>query len=172
MTTFLSWIPDCNSIHFTWKFACNVFMLTENGVTNITKNWWFFLSSWNLFSNFSIKKENKAAYSPFRAPCVANVIKMQIVICHHMRVSTAPSPCTGFSPDNANRTLTLGCCWAMGICLGLGLAVKGEKPPSRWHKAKRGLQYGLCWAKSSLQVGHACHRIRSSTWRMNRRQWM
>lgn len=35
-------IFDCNSIHSIWNFTSNVFMLTENEVTNKLKNWWFF----------------------------------------------------------------------------------------------------------------------------------
>ena len=38
MTRFLSWVSDYNSICSIWKFAGHVFMLTENGVSNIQKN--------------------------------------------------------------------------------------------------------------------------------------
>lgn len=168
---FLSWISDCNSTHFTWKSACNVFMLTDNGVANITKSWFFFCNL-ETYSQISVSERKKAAYSLFRALHLANVINMQIIFCHHLRVSTAPSPCTGFSPDNAITHW----CWVVAElwvhAWGWARLLKGEKPPSWWHKARRELQYGLFWAESSLQVGHACHRIRSSTWWMNRRQWM
>ena len=63
---FLSWLSGCNLKHCIWKVAGNLFMSTENGISNTWKNWWvvfgFFLKSWKQFSNCFIKTESMAAY--------------------------------------------------------------------------------------------------------------
>ena len=59
---FLSWMSDCSSVHSIWKLAGNIFMSTENGITNTTKHWWFSKISWNLYSNSCIQLKSKAAY--------------------------------------------------------------------------------------------------------------
>jgi len=51
-------------------------MLTENGVTNKQKNWWFVLQSWNLLLNSCIKMESTAEYFLlFTGLCLASVSK-------------------------------------------------------------------------------------------------
>jgi len=76
MINVFSWISDCNSIHSIWKFAGDVFMLTENGVTNINLWFFFFWQSWSLFSNSCIKTECTAVYfSLFTGLCLTSVTK-------------------------------------------------------------------------------------------------
>jgi len=57
----LSWMCDYISIYSIWKFAGNVFRLTESRVSNIQKID-DILYSWNLFSN-CIKMESTSIYS-------------------------------------------------------------------------------------------------------------
>jgi len=65
-------------------------MLTENWVTNVQKNWWFFQQSWNLFPNFGIKMEGTATYfSLFTGLCLADASKCMKLFaitwtCHNL----------------------------------------------------------------------------------------
>ena len=54
----------------------NAFMLTENGVENIPKNWWSFWQSWNPILKFLYQNRKQGAYfSLFPEPCIANTSK-------------------------------------------------------------------------------------------------
>lgn len=93
---FLSWMSHCNSLYSTWKFAGNVCVSTENGVTNI--NWWLFQQTWTLFSNSFIKTESTAARSSlFRSLYLA-------VICLHLSQHCPPGALLVFSRHSVNST--------------------------------------------------------------------
>lgn len=78
MIGFLSWLSDCGSITFIWKFVGNIFIPTESGVTYIN-SWFFFLQSCSLLSNSSKKKKKKGKQGCifFTAPrtCLGNASK-------------------------------------------------------------------------------------------------
>lgn len=123
MIKFLSWIFDCSSICSVWKFTGDISMSTENEVTNIQKNWWFFLQSWNLFLNSFIKLESTATYFFFFAvhrTMFSLRIKMHDIICHKLiQHCTVPSPFPRFSSDSA---ITHWCC----LLLSNGCALRAR----------------------------------------------
>jgi len=97
----------------------------------------FFLQSWNLFSNSFIKRESMTAYSLlFIGMCLASVSKY-IQLFAITWVSTAQH-CPVFSR-----------CWVMSVCLqplcgDTAFVVQGR------------LCCKLCWAACSLWAGRAC----------------
>jgi len=65
MVRFLNWMSDCNSTQSISKLPGSIFMLTENGVANIQKkhnDFFFFLWSWNLFSNSFLRTKSRVAH--------------------------------------------------------------------------------------------------------------
>ena len=75
----LSWVSDCSSIHSIWKFAGNVFMLTENGVANIQRSDGFFWCSSSLFSN----REHGYVLFAVHRTAFSQCIKMHTIICQN-----------------------------------------------------------------------------------------
>lgn len=128
MIGFLSWLSDCGSITFIWKFVGNIFIPTESGVTYIN-SWFFFLQSCSLLSNSSKKKKKKGKARLHLFHCSQDLfrqcIKMHTIVSHNLNYyCTAWSPCPGFSPDRVDRTPMCGCCWAAGVSLGPGQATE------------------------------------------------
>ena len=96
-------------------------MSTENGVSNIPKKCWVFFS-------VILKPVLKFLYQNGKQGCIiltvhrivfSQWIKMHTVISYNLIWHcTAPSPCSGSSPDSINSAPMLSCCWAMGAPLG------------------------------------------------------
>lgn len=71
------WISDRNSTHSFSKFTGNVFMLTESGVINIQKNWWFFSRNLETYSQIPLSKWKAQLhfFSLFIGLYLANVLQ-------------------------------------------------------------------------------------------------
>jgi len=120
---FLSWIFDCSSICSVWKFTGDISMSTENEVTNIQKNWWFFLQSWNLFLNSFIKLESTATYFfflLFTGLCLAYVSKCMILFAISWFSTALCPPLFLVSAQTVQSHTDVVCCWAMGVHSGPG----------------------------------------------------
>jgi len=102
MIRFLSWISDCNSVHFCWKFADKVFISIENDVIN--KNWFFFFNLETFLKFLSQNKKHGYIFFTFESPVFSQCIKMHTLSPHHFNqyCATFPSPCPGFSQDSIN----------------------------------------------------------------------
>lgn len=120
MIRYLNWVSDWNFLHSIWKFAFDVFISTENGVSNI--NWLFFWSILKPLKRFQGLKRIKFLYQTrkhgcvslqFRALCLVSVSKLFAVSSQHC--TALPSPCSGFSQHSFSSALT-DCCWEMGEC--------------------------------------------------------
>lgn len=74
MIKFLCWVPDCNSICSIWKLAHNVFIPTENQVTDIQKIHDFFFPPLKPVLRFLYHNGNTAShFSLFLKLCLASV---------------------------------------------------------------------------------------------------
>jgi len=91
-------ISNCNSINSVWKFTSNVFILTENGVTNKLKNWWFSCQSWNLFSNSINKTESTASCSLLFTELFLASVSKSITLCAIAWSGTALHTVPWFQP--------------------------------------------------------------------------
>ena len=103
-------MSDCNSLHFIWKFAGNVFMSTENRLANM--NWWFFLALLKHILKFLYQnRKHGCMFFTVQRTVFSLYIKMHNIIGHKLSWHcTVPFPCSGFSPDRADHTSTCGCC--------------------------------------------------------------
>ena len=75
-------------------------------------DFFFFLQSWNLFSNFFIKMKSMTMgfFFPVHRPAFTQCIKMHKLVCHNWSYHCmAPSPCPGSSPV-VWLALSDGCC--------------------------------------------------------------
>jgi len=138
------------------------------------KNWWFFWQLWNLFLNSFTKMESKAAYF-FAVPrtVFSQHIKMHTIICHNLsKHCNAPSPCPDFGPVPTSHWL-FGCCWAMGVCLGLG-------QDTRWGRATATMARGMGWLQHrpwtrlgySIQHMECLREVRLLNLMMRRSRWL
>ena len=73
----LNWISDCNTIHSIRKFSDNVFILTNNRVRNVPKNWSFFSAVLKPILKFLYqnRKQDCKFFTIHRSVFLANVSK-------------------------------------------------------------------------------------------------
>ena len=148
MDRFLSWMSDCNSVQFIWKFPGKVFTSTENGLVNVPKkNQWFFAVLKPILKFLYQNANRGCIFFALHRAVFSQWIKMCNVTCHNLSWHcTVPSLCPVFSSDIVNSVLMFGCCWAVGALLGLGHSGRQGHSDScaRPHVAQR------------LWIEHAC----------------
>lgn len=109
----LDQILDCKSIHSIWNFTSNVLMSTENWVPSIQKNGLFFVHL-ETYSQIPLSKGKAQLHVFFlftglHLASISKCVKLFAVTW----VSTAPSPCPGFSPGRINCIVMFGWWWVM-----------------------------------------------------------